>query len=90
MGTIAGTHASHCFSDDFLGFFVGDRLATGIHLGKILPQLVRDLQLPLARNAEGLESTNTDRFAFMDAASQERFDSGLLVGRKIFGITNDG
>jgi hypothetical protein len=39
-------------------------------------------------DCDRLEGTDADRFVFLNPASQKSFDSGLLVGRKIFGIAD--
>lgn len=90
MGTIAGANASHGFSDDVFGFFLRNGLAGGVHFSKILSQFVRYFQFPLMRDSDRLEGADADRFAFPYTASQKRFDSGLLVGREIFGIADHG
>ena len=36
----------------------------------------------------GSKVMDVDRFIFLNAASEKRFDSGLLVGREIFGIAD--
>lgn len=59
---------------------VTNRLAGGVHFSKILPQFVRYFQSPLMRDSDRLEGTAADRFAFLNTASQTRFDSGILVG----------
>ena len=74
--------------NDVFRLFVRHGLAGGVHFGKVLPQFVGDLQLPRMRDHSGLESTDTDRFAVLNAASQKRFESGLLVGREFVGIAN--
>ena len=88
MRTIAVANASHGFSDVIFGFFLRNRLAGGINFSKILPQFVRDFQSSLMGDCDRLEGTDADRFVFLNPASQKSFDSGLLVGRKIFGIAD--
>jgi hypothetical protein len=62
----------------------------GVHLSKIRPQLVRYFQFPLMPDGDRLEGTDADRIIFLNAASEKRFDSGLLVGREIFSIADHG
>ncbi|MGA8027132.1 MAG: hypothetical protein WB992_08290 [Bryobacteraceae bacterium] len=38
----------------------------------------------------GVEGTDADRFAFLNAASEKSFDNRLLVGREILGIADHG
>jgi hypothetical protein len=88
MRAIAGANASHGFSDDVFGFFLRNRLPSGVHLSKIPPQLVRYFQFPLMRDGDRLKRTDAYRFVFLNTASEKRFDGGLLVGREIFGIAD--
>ena len=77
MGTIAGANASHAFRDDVFRFCLRDRSASGVHLRKIFPEFVRNLQLPLARDRSGLEGPHADGLAIGDG----RPEGGQASGR---------
>src|SRR5580692_1833159 len=88
MRAIAGANASHGLSDDVFGLFLRNGLPGGVHLSKVPPQFIRYFQFSLMRDGDMLERTDAYRFVFLNTASEKRFDSGLLVGREIFGIAD--
>ena len=88
MRTITWANTSHRLNHEVLRFFVRNRLARCVHLRKVVSQLVGDLQLSLRRDSDGLEAADAHRFAVLNAASQKRFENGLLVRREIVGISD--
>ena len=83
MRTIARTDTSHGLRDDVFRFFRRDRFAGSFDLGKIFPQVVRNLQPALWRNLGWLERPDTYRLTVLNAAAQERFECSLLGERSL-------
>jgi hypothetical protein len=52
-------------------FFRGNRLAAGVHLGKIILEPVDDFLPPLIRGGRGLERADTDGFLLKYLAAEK-------------------
>jgi hypothetical protein len=52
--------APNGLGDGLFGFFSGNGLAAGIHLGKIMLERIDDFLPPLIREGRGLECANAD------------------------------
>jgi hypothetical protein len=74
-------NASDGLIDDILGFFGRAGHTLGVHFGKIVLQLLRQLTFPVVREGWLLECPNTDRFILENGTAKKVFDDGFLVGR---------
>ena len=81
MGTIVATNASDGLIYDILGFVGRAGHPLGVHFGKILLQLLRQLTFPFVREGWLLERPDTDSFTLQNATAKQVFDDVFLVGR---------